>query len=396
MSRCPQSFQPAHSKEQPRNVVTGVICERVLLLASNQPPDSTEEASFKITQLKERISRLYFDIMGKAPDMTQHETLKLLQAPEGRNILKAMKVALPPTSEDVMNILDRDHIGAIACSELQEGLLRLRGSSYDPLMLNSHCTVYNTFWFSAEVLRKTSARQKASIREARQALERRIAETLETVSKVPKGPDSMSMEHHLEWTDLTVIRTAMSELQASLKGLQNQCSLHAECQDSLSPSIGTQTDTCFASDSGFRPPSAQSKMPLPLPPLPKLPPALCKGGQRMQTSVSPDQRKCRFSTSRASQVSSGTVHCPAEISMIARCCRDTVSAFPGMGWVLSGELICEHRTLNASVVQRLFPVGRSGKWNPCCEAIACACLCKHCFLAGAIRSVLQTLTKKAG
>ena len=75
------------------NVVTGVICERVLLIASNQPPGSMEDAQENLAQLQERISMLCSDVMGKTPDISKEE---LLQSAQALEILKAMKVA-PPT-----------------------------------------------------------------------------------------------------------------------------------------------------------------------------------------------------------------------------------------------------------------------------------------------------------
>ena len=275
------------------NVVTGVICERVLLLAANKPPDTLEEAEFKRTGLRDRISQLYRDIVGKAPDISQEELLDLLQSSQAMAILKAMKVALPQKIEDLSNIMNRDQVRSISISELQDGLMRLRGSSYDRLSLESHCSVHKTFWLCHGALAKASAAQKATMREARQAFARHITETLQL-------PTAQLLLTHIDAEDVTggtadlvAIRMAIVELQNALLNLQTQCSLLAQHSPELgvNPSVSTQTQEGVAGQAespkdpnnempgNCRP---SSKMPPPLPSLPRpislpLPPAPGKG-----------------------------------------------------------------------------------------------------------------------
>ncbi|CAE7944288.1 Cacna1f [Symbiodinium necroappetens] len=234
------------------NVVTGVICERVLLIASNQPPGSMEDAQENLAQLQERISMLCSDVMGKTPDISKEELLELLQSAQALEILKAMKVALPQTAEDVTIIFDKDHVGAINCDELQEGLMRLRGSSHDLLSLNSHCGVYKTFWSSNEALQNAAARQRRCMRETRRAMTERMAEALPW----PRPRHPQGSQDRAENVDLTAITAAMHQLRTSLQELQKQCSLHyGEGQESTSNlSIATQTEThewaaCILADS---------------------------------------------------------------------------------------------------------------------------------------------------
>ena len=276
------------------NVVTGVICERVLLIASNQPPASMEDALENLVQLQERISMLCSDVTRKTPDISKEELLELLQSAQGLEILKAMKIALPQTAEDVTNILDKDHAGAINRDELQQGLMRLRGSSYDLLSLNSHCSVYKTFWSANEALQNAAGRQRRLMRETRRAMTERMAETL------PWPRPTQGSQEHSENADLTAITTAMHELRTSLEELQKQCSLHSQgaLEFTSNPSIATQTEAHTApsesaslSVSPIDPVSRTSgtsglhylKRPLPPVPSPSIP---LKGSDR-QAYVSP-------------------------------------------------------------------------------------------------------------
>ena len=274
------------------NVVTGVICERVLLLAANQPPDSMEEADFKLMQLRERISQLYLDAMGKAPDMSQKELLQLLRTPPAMDTLKAMKIALPQKAEDLCNILDRDGAKSISNYELQEGLMRLRGSSYDRVSLESHCSVHKSFWSHGQVLDNAFARQKAAMRDAREAIARRITEALEVpvheeMARLRLRKDAVDGSRTV---DLEAIRAAIGEFRQSLLALQDQCALHSQgCQETCTTdqrmSTGTQTGAAHEAESvpvsasqeritrhslGGTQASSKSLLLLPLPPVPRL------------------------------------------------------------------------------------------------------------------------------
>ena len=114
------------------NLVTGVVCERVMELARQLPPASAEEKDFEIEELRERITDLFETASRRRRNyLAETEYVKLLRSVPARAVLDDMRIALPSDAGRLACLIDDDHNGKVTRMELQDGLLRLRGSRLD-------------------------------------------------------------------------------------------------------------------------------------------------------------------------------------------------------------------------------------------------------------------------
>lgn len=124
------------------NLVTGVVCERVMELARQLPPATAEEKEFQFDLLKQQVAEIYEATPKKSSDhLNQHEYMKLFQSVLATELLDELKVTLPSHSDLLRCLIDEDDNGKVTCAELQEGLMRLRGNRFDDVSRAMQCTV---------------------------------------------------------------------------------------------------------------------------------------------------------------------------------------------------------------------------------------------------------------
>eukprot|EP00438_Fugacium_kawagutii_P008999 Skav205046 [mRNA] locus=scaffold2506:188942:196067:+ [translate_table: standard] len=135
------------------NVVTGVVCDGVLELASGKPPDSREKQMWKLESMKREIREVYrLGPKDSRGQLDQNGYVTLLKSHEGLLLLDKMHIALPSTKKHLENLLDEDHNGSISLEELQQGLMRLRGSQLNLDGLSFQCRLFRNFWSSTAAL----------------------------------------------------------------------------------------------------------------------------------------------------------------------------------------------------------------------------------------------------
>ena len=114
------------------NLVTGVVCERVMELARQLPPPSAVEKDFEFQMLRSRICELYTaHRKPKRNWLTEAETARLFQSALASELMDDMKVALPSQSKQLRSLLDEDGDGKVTCEELQDSLMKMRCSRFD-------------------------------------------------------------------------------------------------------------------------------------------------------------------------------------------------------------------------------------------------------------------------
>ena len=124
------------------NLVTGVVCERVMELARQLPPATAEEKQFEFDLLKQQMAEIYDATPKRFPDhLNQHEYSRLFKSILASELLDELKVTLPTHSDLLRCLIDEDDNGKVTCAELQEGLMRLRGNRFDDVSRAMQCTV---------------------------------------------------------------------------------------------------------------------------------------------------------------------------------------------------------------------------------------------------------------
>ena len=124
------------------NLVTGVVCERVMELAKQLPPATAEEKHFEFDLLKQQMAEIYDATPKKTSEhLNQHEYSKLFKSVLASELLDQLKVTLPTHSDLLRCLIDEDDNGKVTCAELQEGLMRLRGNRFDDVSRAMQCTV---------------------------------------------------------------------------------------------------------------------------------------------------------------------------------------------------------------------------------------------------------------
>ncbi|CAJ1327780.1 unnamed protein product [Effrenium voratum] len=131
------------------SVIVGVVCEGILDLVGQMPPKSAAEQEAKFRQIREEVLELLGERSCK-DTLKRSEYVGLLRSWSSRHLRDKLRLALPEDLEHLENLLDTDHSGSISVEELQEGLLRLRGSRSDSLSLEIQCVLHQYFWLDAE------------------------------------------------------------------------------------------------------------------------------------------------------------------------------------------------------------------------------------------------------
>eukprot|EP00435_Cladocopium_sp_Y103_P008290 s4422_g2.t1 len=266
------------------NVVTGVVCDGVLELASGKPPFSAQEQYLKFEAVRDEISDVYKigpkDIRGQ---LDRRGYVCLLKSLEAKVLLDKMHIALPST-KDLENLLDTDHNRSISCEELQEGLMRLRGSRVNLIGLDLQCRLFRNYWSATAAMWHAESSSKTASRKATQRLSDRILDGME-VSAINELEAEPNCRREQQLSELQGVFDHLEKLRESLEGLKSLNTLNQQCQcnqEEMSPvsvrRTGTQTDKSQASFIPMAPDNDAGARPLGLPiqtrrgPLGPLPP----------------------------------------------------------------------------------------------------------------------------
>ena len=245
------------------NVVTGVVCDGVLELASGKPPNSAQQQYLKLDALRDEIFGLYQigpkDCRGQ---LDSKGYLSLLKSSEAQLLLDKLHIALP-SAKDLQNLLDADHNQSISLEELQDGLMRLRGSQVNLDGLGLQCRLFRNFWSASAALWQAESRTKTMTRRAMEELSKQI--------------DAMEITAFRDEENLSKQEQQMAQLQKVFEQLER---LQDLLRDLCAPKFPTEqppvsvktTETQTEKSQGFA-----STRPGPLPPAPERKQAAKKG-----------------------------------------------------------------------------------------------------------------------
>ena len=211
------------------NLVTGVVCERVMELARQMPPASADEKDFEISELRDRITALFETASRRRRNyLAEAEYLKLLRSVPAREVLDDMKIALPSDSARLACLIDDDHNGKVTRMELQDGLLRLRGSRLDAVSREMQLTVRRRFWSSFTALDKADRQLEDQVRDGMQDAGERALKQVDGIQagfldRMKQHCDRRSPEAKKWDRRLSEISSAMWALRYSLTALKDDC-----------------------------------------------------------------------------------------------------------------------------------------------------------------------------
>ncbi|CAE7519862.1 Cacna1f [Symbiodinium natans] len=211
------------------NLVTGVVCERVMELARQMPPVSADEKDFEIEELRDRITDLFETASRRRRNyLSETEYVKLLQSVPAREVLDDMKIALPSEASRLTCLIDDDHNGKVTRMELQDGLLRLRGSRLDAVSREMQLMVRKRFWISFTAVDKADKQLEEIVREGMQSAGERAMQQVDGIQagfldRLQCHRDRRSPEEKRSDRRLSDISSAMRALRCSLSALQDDC-----------------------------------------------------------------------------------------------------------------------------------------------------------------------------
>ncbi|CAL1162629.1 unnamed protein product [Cladocopium goreaui] len=225
------------------NLVTGVVCERVMELARQLPPATAEEKQFEFDLLKQQMAEIYDATPKRFPDhLNQHEYSRLFKSILASELLDELKVTLPTHSDLLRCLIDEDDNGKVTCAELQEGLMRLRGNRFDDVSRAMQCTV-----------RKCTHRCIRSLDEAEVDVTKALTEAMQEQGAVLHGKidqiDSDLLSHiqveaaRLRKEKVKKQHKNLLETTCAMKSLKYAISaLQKECKHAIVPECGALTN----------------------------------------------------------------------------------------------------------------------------------------------------------
>ncbi|CAK9076128.1 Voltage-dependent L-type calcium channel subunit alpha-1F (Voltage-gated calcium channel subunit alpha Cav1.4) [Durusdinium trenchii] len=225
------------------NLVTGVVCERVMELARQLPPASFEEKEFEFEMLKQQVAELYEATpKKKSKYLSQHEYIRLFKSVLANEVLDDLKVTLPSQNDLLQCLIDEDANGKVTCSELQEGLMRLRSNRFDEVSRAMQCTVRKCTNRSFRELGSAERKLKAAICEVFQArtsnLQGQLRSTMDSTMDHAEEQISELRRKEVRKQEKNLMETtyAMKTLSYAIAALQKECS------NAFLPSIGALSD----------------------------------------------------------------------------------------------------------------------------------------------------------
>eukprot|EP00434_Breviolum_minutum_P007137 symbB.v1.2.006299.t1/scaffold375.1/size220138/17 len=226
------------------NLVTGVVCERVMELARQLPPKSSEEKLLEYDILKQQVAELFDATEKRCPDyLNQHEYTKFFKSVLAGELLDQLKVTLPTHSDLLRCLIDEDDNGKVTCLELQQGLMRLRGNRFDDVSRAMQCTGRKCAHRSIRALDEADVDLKSAMSEVLQSMGHGVQQQLhaldddllthldEDFARRRRDKVKKQQKQLLETT------CAMKSLKYAISSLQKECS------DAFVPDCGALT--CF-------------------------------------------------------------------------------------------------------------------------------------------------------
>lgn len=211
------------------NLVTGVVCERVMELARQMPPVSADDKDFEFEDLRDRITELFETASRQRRNyLSEGEYVKLLRSVPARDVLDDMKIALPSDTTRLTCLIDDDHNGKVTRMELQDGLLRLRGSRLDAVSRELQLMVRKRFWMSFTALNNADTQLEESVRDRMQSAAQKAIQQVDGIQagflhRVKRHCGKRTPEAKKWDNRLSNISSAMRALRCSLTALQDDC-----------------------------------------------------------------------------------------------------------------------------------------------------------------------------
>mmetsp|Transcript_72006 Transcript_72006/g.187010 ORF Transcript_72006/g.187010 Transcript_72006/m.187010 type:complete len:621 (-) Transcript_72006:121-1983(-) len=114
------------------NAVTGVVCEKVMEVASTVPPLTEEEYNEHLLDFRTRLEQEFHAAdEDESYSLDKDEYLKLLCGDEMQGLLQEMNIGLPLDENHLLAIFSRIETTEIKFDEFHRGLLCMRGSRLD-------------------------------------------------------------------------------------------------------------------------------------------------------------------------------------------------------------------------------------------------------------------------
>jgi len=115
------------------NVVTAVVCEKVMEIAKQMPPGERDAHVAQIDMYKRKMEKLFRRVdRDLSMDLSRHECLELLKTAETQELLQLMQVNLPLWEDHMLEIVSPGGKEDLEFSEFFAGILHQRGTRLDP------------------------------------------------------------------------------------------------------------------------------------------------------------------------------------------------------------------------------------------------------------------------
>lgn len=194
------------------NVVTGLICEKVLQITSKQPPPTLEERLETVDNWRDSLDRVFTHFDADCDgQLSEAEYSQLLKTRDLQELLKDMGVGLPLDHYSVLNVLDKDVKGYLSCDELLDGLNRQRGTRSDHLSQTLQCDLAQRTHQLMVASVDFEEKAKAASREETRSMHKRL------VSELRRPVND------IEDCELQNLEDASAELLQRVQGLKSTC-----------------------------------------------------------------------------------------------------------------------------------------------------------------------------
>mmetsp|Transcript_122473 Transcript_122473/g.297245 ORF Transcript_122473/g.297245 Transcript_122473/m.297245 type:complete len:594 (-) Transcript_122473:962-2743(-) len=206
------------------NVVTGLICEKVMVIAHKTPPPSVQECEEAALDFEERLWRIFQSAdINNDSTVCEAEYLCLLKTWDMQELLQDAGIGLPLDQYHVLSVLDKDNNGYLTFEEFHDGFSRQRGTRTDH---QSQSLQYDLAERTNQIIAavggarrglRTAARRSA--RRARRRLLQKLGQGAEECFAA-RGPPVKDPESQ---GDLLGLEEASAELRSRLCGLRAAC-----------------------------------------------------------------------------------------------------------------------------------------------------------------------------
>mmetsp|Transcript_57924 Transcript_57924/g.137881 ORF Transcript_57924/g.137881 Transcript_57924/m.137881 type:complete len:1025 (+) Transcript_57924:90-3164(+) len=176
------------------NVVTGVVCDQVLALASRRPPQKPAERQRKMDEIRAELGSLFNSLKlnaeGRASTLA---CAHLLEEPEAQRILQKLGLGLPLQRSKLCTLIDSAGAGELSLEEFVKGVLRLRGTEDDRITLPLQHSIISRGQQVAKQSEELEDRFRERVRSSLLEADKKIMSEVEGVRRVL---DQLVSAHH--------------------------------------------------------------------------------------------------------------------------------------------------------------------------------------------------------